>query len=88
MKRNCEYPTHPFKQKWFELKSYDDPNEKYCTSCRHHWSLMTAMLKAITMPMNTLYGNERIIADPDMVKAEVDRQIEYWKAIDEKPITW
>lgn len=62
MKKVCQNPNHPFKQKWYEYhEGYSSPD--LCSSCEHAFNTVRSMFRAITMTAQesqTLYGYQKL----------------------------
>lgn len=76
VKLECQNINHPFQQTWYWYTPgrQDDylNSKKYCTSCASYLHLLRTMVRAVSRPMPTLYGNAEIITTRAQLKEIID----------------
>lgn len=80
VKKICQNPNHPFKQKWYwHIEMPEDSefaylyNDKYCSSCASFLNTLKTVIRVMGLePKPTLYGEKFIVSDKEQIKQLVD----------------
>lgn len=68
IKRICQNPYHPFRQKWYIYHEGSEiDSAAYCSSCNHYLKTIKMFLKATMEPTPSLYGGQLMRTTPEQI---------------------
>lgn len=69
----CLSPYHPFKQKTYTYRGWENESQNYCSSCNHFQTVVKMFFSAALMPMPTLYGDKLIELNREQAQDILDQ---------------